>query len=128
MQLVISASRSLMNMRRDELLDVCLRELRELFPKCEQAKLVNAVIVKEAKATLAPRPGIDAVRPGATTPWRNFVIAGDWTATGWPFTMEGAVRSGYRAAEVVTESSARPQQFLLPDLPVGPLVKLLQRL
>lgn len=127
-QLVISASRGLMNMRRDDLLDLCMRELRELFPQSKQANLLNAVVVKESKATLSPRPGIDAIRPSASTPWQNLFIAGDWTATGWPFTMEGAVRSGYRAAELVTEAAGNGQKFLLRDLPVAPLARFLQRM
>lgn len=126
-QVVISASRALMNMRRDDLLDLCMRELRELFPKAKDAKVMNAVVVKESKATLSPRPGIDALRPGASTPWMNLFIAGDWTSTGWPFTMEGAVRSGYRAAELVTEAAGHARRFVLPDLPVAPLARLLQR-
>ena len=126
-QLVISASRGLMNMRREELLELALRELCEIFPKTKKANLLNAVIVKEAKSTLSPAPGLDAIRLGPATPYQNLFLAGDWIATGWPFTMEGAVRSGYRAAELVTDAAGRPQQFLQPDLPTAPLVRLLER-
>ncbi len=126
-QLVVSASRSLMNMKRDDLLELALRELRELFPKTSKATLLKAVVVKESKATLSPRPGIDALRLGTRTPFDNLFLAGDWTQTGWPFTMEGAVRSGYRAAELVTETAGQPRTFLQPDLPVAPLVRLLGR-
>jgi squalene-associated FAD-dependent desaturase len=127
MQLVISASRSLMNMRREELLELALRELRELFPKTGQATLLKAVVVRESKATLSPQPGIDALRLGARTPFANLFLAGDWTLTGWPFTMEGAVRSGYRAAELVTEAAGQARTFLQPDLPTAPLVRFLKR-
>jgi zeta-carotene desaturase len=48
-------------------------------------------------------------------------LAGDWTATGWPATMEGAVRSGYLAAEAVLRSAGAPQSFLQPDLPASGL-------
>ena len=126
-QLVVSASRTFINMRRDEVLEIALRELGELFPKSKKAKLLNAVVVKESKATLSPRPGLDALRLGPKTPFRNLYLAGDWTATGWPFTMEGAVRSGYRAAELVTEAAGHAQPFLQPDLPTAPLVRLLAR-
>lgn len=126
-QLVVSASRELMNMRRDNLIELVMRELRELFPKTKNANLLNAVVVKESKATLSPQPGIDALRPAASTPWRNFFIAGDWTSTGWPFTMEGAVRSGYRAAECVSSAAGQAQTFLQSDLPAGPLVRWLER-
>ncbi len=57
-------------------------------------------IVKEKRATFAATPAQQARRPGATTRWRNLFLAGDWTATGLPATIEGAIRSGYRAAEL----------------------------
>ncbi|MBI4201068.1 MAG: FAD-dependent oxidoreductase [Chloroflexi bacterium] len=126
-QLVISASRALINLRREEILELSLEELRQLFPPARQAKLLKAVVVKETKATLSFPPGSDALRPGPATPFHNLFLAGDWTATGWPPTMEGAVRSGYRAAEELTRAACRPQQFLQPDLPVDPLVRFLSR-
>jgi zeta-carotene desaturase len=113
---------------RDEILEIALRELKEIFPRAKQATLLKAVVVKEAKATLSPQPGFDSIRPGPTTPFGNLFLAGDWTAMGWPPTMEGAVRSGYRAAELVTQAAGHPQTFLQPDLPTDPLVRVLQRL
>ena len=127
-QLVVSASRTFINMRREEILELALRELGELFPKAKSATLLKSVLVKEAEATLSPVPGIDALRPGTETPYRNLFAAGDWTATGWPFTMEGAVRSGYLAAEQVTRAAGRPQKFLVADLSTAPLVRLAERL
>jgi uncharacterized protein with NAD-binding domain and iron-sulfur cluster len=59
-------------------------------------------IVRERRATFAATPAEDAKRPPATTAWRNLVLAGDWTRTGLPATIEGAIRSGNRAAELVT--------------------------
>ena len=126
-QLVVSASRTLVPMRRDEILELSLEELRQLFPQARQAKLLKAVVVKETKATLSIPPGSDALRPGPATPFRNLFLSGDWTATGWPPTMEGAVRSGYRAAEELTRAAGHPQQFLQPDLPTDPLVRFLAR-
>lgn len=61
-------------------------------------------IVRERRATFAATPQEDAKRPGARTAWGNLVLAGDWTATGLPATIEGAIRSGHRAAELVTQS------------------------
>lgn len=58
-------------------------------------------IVRERRATFAATPEENAKRPGAETGWRNLVLAGDWTATGLPATIEGAVRSGNRAADLV---------------------------
>jgi len=58
-------------------------------------------IVRERRATFAATPAEDAKRPGAATRWRNLFLAGDWTNTGLPATIEGAVRSGNRAADLV---------------------------
>jgi len=58
-------------------------------------------IVKEKRATFAATPGQQARRPGAKTQWRNLLLAGDWTATGLPATIEGSIRSGYRAADLL---------------------------
>ena len=68
------------------------------------AGLPNALppwqIVRERRATFAATPAEDAKRPGAATAWRNLVLAGDWTKTGLPATIEGAIRSGNRAADL----------------------------
>jgi hypothetical protein len=60
-------------------------------------------IVRERRATFAATPAQDAKRPGAATPWRNLVLAGDWTDTGLPATIEGAIRSGNRAADMIVK-------------------------
>ena len=62
-------------------------------------------IVRERRATFAATPAEDAKRPGAATRWRNLVLAGDWTDTGLPATIEGAIRSGNRAAELIAKSA-----------------------
>jgi len=126
-QLVISASRSLVMMKREEILELALRELGEILPQTKSATLQKAVVVKETKATFSFSPGTDSRRPGPETPFANLFLAGDWTQSGWPPTMEGAVRSGYRAAECVTRAAGQPQMFLVPDLPSGPLARLLLR-
>ena len=61
------------------------------------------------------RSGTEALRPGAATAIPNLFLAGDWTRTGWPATMEGAVRSGYLAAEAAACAAGHPARFLLPD-------------
>jgi zeta-carotene desaturase len=76
-------------------------EMRRLFPAAGNANLVHCVVVKESEATFRPAPGIRSSRLPAETPIKGLVLAGEWTDTGWPSTMEGAVRSGARAAEVV---------------------------
>jgi monoamine oxidase len=65
------------------------------------------------------------LRPTAVSPWPRVFLAGDWIATGWPATMEGAVRSGYLAAEAVSRAAEKPSQFLQPDLAPTGLMRLL---
>ncbi|MGB6535162.1 MAG: hydroxysqualene dehydroxylase HpnE [Xanthobacteraceae bacterium] len=67
-------------------------------------------IVRERRATFAATPAQDARRPGAATPWRNLVLAGDWTNTGLPATIEGAIRSGNRAAALVMRDATTNQR------------------
>jgi zeta-carotene desaturase len=88
---------------------------------------VKATVIKEAAATFSPQPGVDRWRPTQQTSVQKLFLAGDWTATGWPATMEGAVRSGYLAAEAVTRASREPRQFLQPDLGANGLVSLWAR-
>jgi zeta-carotene desaturase len=126
-QLVISASRALSTLPRDEILARCLPELAELLPETRLANLQKAVVVRQPESTPSFTPGSDALRPGPDTPFANLFLAGDWTATGWPPTMESAVRSGYRAAERLTEAAGEPRRFLVPDLPVAPLARLFRR-
>ena len=115
-QLVVSASRSLLTMDRAAVIELALRELEEFLAAVREAELVKAHVVKEVRATFSARPGLEAERHGAETNIANLFLAGDWTGTGWPATMEGAVRSGYRAAEAVTAASGHPRAFLLPDV------------
>jgi len=116
-ELVISSSKSLLNKPRQEIIDLALKEIREFFPAARDANLVKATVVKEVNATFSPVPGIDKYRPSQITNWPRVFLAGDWTATNWPATMESAVRSGYLAAEAITNSSGRSKKFLCPDLP-----------
>ncbi len=115
-QLVVSASRNLIEMPRGEVIDLALRELAEFFPATRGARLEKAHVVKEARATFSARPGLESRRPPAETAIPNLFLAGDWTRSGWPATMEGAVRSGYLAAEAVTRVAGDPKRFLLPDV------------
>ncbi len=115
-QLVVSASHTLVQMPRAEVIELALRELAEFFPVVREAKLEKAHVVKEVRAVLSPQPGLESRRPPARTAIRNLFLAGDWTRNGWPAIMEGAVRSGYLAAEALTEAAGSPQKFLLPDI------------
>ena len=73
-------------------------EMAEVFPEAGNAALLNINVVKQREATFRCLPGANHLRPGPVTPITNLFLAGEWTRTGWPSTMEGAVRSGYNAA------------------------------
>ncbi|HEV2342001.1 MAG TPA: hydroxysqualene dehydroxylase HpnE [Candidatus Acidoferrales bacterium] len=118
LQLVISASYDLIPRSRQEIIDLCIKELHEVLPPAREAKLQKATVVKEVNATFSPEPGSDAFRPPQQTAIPGLFLAGDWTRTGWPATMEGAVRSGYLAAEALLNFAGAPRKFLVPDLPV----------
>jgi len=125
LELVVSASRSLVEKSRQEIIDLAIAELGEFFPEVRNAKLTKATVIKEIKASFSPAPRVDEIRPGYTTDWPNIFLAGDWTATGWPATMEGAVRSGFGAAECVARAMGRKNtKFLAPDLPPAGFMKL----
>jgi len=111
LQLVVSASKPLLEMGRSEVVELAVKELGDFLPLVKEAKLVKAHVVKEVRATFSALPGLEEHRPVAVTKWPNVFLAGDWTRSGWPATMEGAVRSGYLAAEAVSG-----RKFLLPDI------------
>ncbi len=127
-ELVVSSSKSLVEKLRGEILDLALAELREFFPAARKANVLKSTVIKEVKATFSARPGIEAFRPAPATVWPNIFLAGDWTDTGWPATMEGAVRSGYLAADAILRSAGvqRPS-FLVPDLPATGLMRFFSR-
>lgn len=116
LQLVVSASRSLIEMSRADVIALATGELAEFIPAVKNAMVEKAHVVKEVRATFSAQPGMEALRPFTVTNLANFFLAGDWTRSGWPATMEGAVRSGYLAAEAVTAAAGRPRKFLLPDI------------
>ena len=124
-ELVVSSSKSLIEKSRQEIIDLALSELREFLPAGRDVKLMKATVIKEVNATFSPKPGIDRYRPNSKTPWSHVFLAGDWTATGWPATMEGAVRSGYIAAEKIASSAGASKTFLVPERARGGLMRLL---
>ena len=123
-QVVISASRGLLDGDRDRLRDTVVAELRSAFPAAREARLIDARIVTDPTAVLSVRPGVEAIRPLTKTAVSNLFLAGDWTATGWPSTMEGAVRSGRTAATAVASCLGLTCPAVTPDLSHGPLVRL----
>jgi zeta-carotene desaturase len=124
-ELVVSASKTLVSMERQAIIDLALRELALFFPAMQQARLLKAAVVKEVRATYSIVPGLDAFRSEAESGWPGLLLAGDWTATGWPSTMEGAARSGYLAAEAVSRASGDRKHYLIADLPRRGLMRLL---
>jgi squalene-associated FAD-dependent desaturase len=124
MELVVSASKSLIDKSRGEIVDLVLKEVREFFPAARHANLLKSTVIKEVHATYSPRPGIDAYRPQQATAWPSVFLAGDWTATGWPATMEGAVRSGYQAAEALARAAGvKSPRFLFADMSASGLMR-----
>jgi squalene-associated FAD-dependent desaturase len=116
-QVVISASRELRSQSREETIVKVREELAAVWPAANQAKLMKARLITQQHAVFSPLPGIERLRPQQKTSVPNLFLAGDWTATGWPATMEGAVRSGYLAAEQLLLTVGRPEIILVADLP-----------
>ena len=124
-ELVVSCSRGLVEKSKAEIVDMAVKEAQEFFPAAREAKLLKSTVIKEVHATYSPRPGIDQHRPHPETAWPRVFLAGDWTATSWPATMEGAVRSGYLAAEALARfAGSKDRSFLVPDLAPSGLMKL----
>jgi zeta-carotene desaturase len=115
-ELVVSATRSFAALPREAAIELALRELAEFFPRVKEAKLEKAALVKEMYATFGVPPGIDSARPGPASSWPQLFLAGDWTATGWPSTMESAARSGHLAAEALGLSAENPLRCFEQDL------------
>jgi hydroxysqualene dehydroxylase len=99
--LSISGAREEVGVPRAELAESMRAELELLLPRARSARAVATAVVKEPQATFAAAPGQGARRPGVATPVGGLALAGAWTDTGWPATMEGAVRSGIAAARHV---------------------------
>jgi squalene-associated FAD-dependent desaturase len=116
LQVVVSAARDLRGLGRDEIQRRIVEELARLFPPVGQAQLLRAKVVTEHTATFSAVPGVDRWRVPQASPVTNLAVAGDWTATGWPATMEGAVRSGYLAAEAILARAGIPAKLLQADL------------
>lgn len=124
LELVISGSHAELAMSRDEILRSAIAEAEMFFPAIRNAKLVKSGVLKEARATFSVLPGMDRFRPEQRTMWPGLYVAGDWTRTEWPSTMEGAVRSGRLAAgEVIGDR----QRFMAPELPARGLMRMLSR-
>lgn len=123
---VISAAEAWMELDEAEIVRRVLEDLRWAIPEARDLQPVEVRSVKERRATFALEPGVESIRPGAAPDLvglgggcRNLYLAGDWCRTGWPATMEGAVRSGYAAAKAITGAGG-----VVPDLPIERLARL----
>ena len=115
-ELVVSASRSWLQLDRRDIIERSVAQLTEFFPSVREAKLLRAHVTKEVRATIAAAPGTGQRRPGVQTVWPNVFLAGDWTDTRWPSTMEGAVRSGYAAANAVLAAAGTSARCAVAEL------------
>ena len=98
---VISGAHTLVARPKDEIIRLALKDLHAYFPESRGIPLRHSVVMKEKRATFSPVNAVETSRPGAVTPVKNFFLAGDWTDTGLPATIEGAVSSGFTAAEAI---------------------------
>jgi zeta-carotene desaturase len=126
LELVISASFAELHATREQIITAALAELERFFPAVRNAKILKSGILKEARATFSVLPGLDAHRPHADA-GDGLFLAGDWTQTGWPSTMEGAVRSGRLAAEAIA-TAGNQIRFLTPDLRAAGFMRVLSNL
>lgn len=118
-QVVMSASRNLDGWSEADIADRVVDELGEIWPQSRTAERIHFRVVTERRAVFSAVPGIDRLRPHQQTAILNLQLAGDWTQTGWPATMEGAVRSGYLAAENILSRHGISLPPAVGDLPVG---------
>jgi squalene-associated FAD-dependent desaturase len=116
-QVVISASRQLIGHKAADIEAEVLGELRATFPLAREARLLQCRVVTQAESVFSVTPGFEQLRPTQATTVPSLTLAGDWTATTWPATMESAVRSGYLAAEAALAETGQPARFLAPALP-----------
>jgi len=125
LQVVISAAHDLSAMSEQEVVAKVDSELREVWPDSHRARLIRGRMITEHRAVFSPLPGVDEFRSVQQSPISNLQFAGDWTRTGWPATMEGAVRSGYLAAENILARADRPDTVVATDLAPARLYRLL---
>src|SRR5262249_54071043 len=122
---VISAADDWMELTEPQIADRVLDDFRACFPTASSAELVTVRSVKQQRATFAPTPGVESLRPAGGGGSSGIILAGDYTDTGWPATMEGATRSGYAAAAAAL--GLDPSELLVPSLRPAPLARILSR-
>lgn len=125
---VISAADAWMGLEEPEIVRRVMIDIHHVLPRSVGLEPIEARSIKERRATFAPIPGVDFIRPSAAPGYvgsggggvANLFLAGDWIDTGWPATMEGAVRSGYAAAA----ACASEARGVVDDIPTAWLAKL----
>ncbi|PQO28316.1 hydroxysqualene dehydroxylase HpnE [Blastopirellula marina] len=122
-QVVISASQALTGIKHEDLARQVLGELVSAFRATPAPYLLDQQVVTEKQAVFAATPELEGLRPNQGTILPGLALAGDWTKTGWPSTMEGAVRSGYLAAEAILRKYGHHEPVGDPDLPVALISK-----
>ena len=120
---VISAAHDVIDIPGRQIIEMVVAEVHKALPDARVAKLLYSKVIKEKRATFSVRPGVDRLRPAARGAIKNLYLAGDWCRTGWPATMEGAVRSGYLAANAVLQDTHQSTEGLVPDLPRSQLYR-----
>ena len=96
--LIVSSADRLVDKEAGELVALAVDDLRSVFPRVGTARVVRSIVLKEKRATFSQRPDVEPLRPSCITSMENLFLAGDWTNTGYPATIEGAVMSGRKAA------------------------------
>jgi len=99
--LVISGASKFVERGKEEITALALTELRRFYPESGEAGLLHSLVIKEKRATFSPRAGTQKLRPGHSTSLKNLFLAGDWTDTKLPATIEGAAQSGYACSDLV---------------------------
>lgn len=124
-QVVVSAAHDLRGRRSEEIQRVVAEDLMAVFPQAGPFRVLHSRVVTDPQAVFSVTPQVEALRPPSKTRAAGFFLAGDWVQTGWPATMEGAVRSGFLAAEGVLDYFGHEASIVSPPLPQAGLLRFL---
>lgn len=109
--MAVAPAAPLWHLTDEEIVQTCLDSLADLWPSTRAAKVTHSTVVKIPNSIYREVPGSDALRPTQRTPIANLALAGDYTQQDYMASMEGAVRSGHRAADALAEFASRPQSI-----------------
>ncbi|MEW5797907.1 MAG: hydroxysqualene dehydroxylase HpnE [Bacteroidota bacterium] len=107
LSLVVSGAHDLVEKEKEELVELGHNELKRFYPAASVSKIIHSLVIKEKRATFSPKVGIEQFRPSHTTSIQNLFLAGDWTDTKLPATIEGAVQSGFECANLTAKYLAQ---------------------